>query len=143
MALRIPDLEVKTLPEAIEAAGAKLTADIPVDFRLTVRGNLHQLGYDTQAALYLIAREATNNAVNHAQAHRIQVTLTYAEKEVVLLVQDDGVGFDPQSTPQKSDHWGLAGMQERTQLLHGTFHLETAPNRGTRITVHMPGETRR
>jgi ligand-binding sensor domain-containing protein/signal transduction histidine kinase len=138
MDLRIPDLEVKTLPEAIQAAGAKLTADSPVDFHLTVRGALHQLGYDVQAALYLIAREAANNAVNHAQPRRIQVTLTYAEKEVVLAVQDDGAGFDPQSAPRKKDHWGLAGMEERARLLRGTFQLETAPHRGTRITVRLP-----
>ena len=138
MALRIPDLEVKTLPEAIEAAGAKLTGDSPSDFHLNARGPLFQLSYDAQAALYLIAREAITNAVNHAQARRIQVNLSYDEKEVVLIVQDDGIGFDPESAPERTDHWGLAGMKERAQLLRAAFQLESVPHPGTRITVRMP-----
>jgi signal transduction histidine kinase/ligand-binding sensor domain-containing protein len=135
MSMRIAALENSSLAEALSAIGAKLTEDTPTTFRLIVKGHVQQLGYDAQANIYLIGREAITNAVNHSGARRIMAQLVYADKEVRLLVQDDGVGFDPEAALEKKDHWGVAGMQERAKQIAATFDLETESGRGTRIAV--------
>jgi signal transduction histidine kinase len=138
--LRVPGLENRTLPEALSAIGGKLTDGSPVAFHPMIKGRVRELGYAVQASLYLIAREAITNAVNHAGARHVVAQLTYADKEVRLVVQDDGNGFDPAVATAKKDHWGLAGMRERAQQIGATFMVDTEPGRGTSICVSVaPG----
>jgi signal transduction histidine kinase len=135
MNMRIAALENRNLPEALSAIGTNLTEGTPAAFRLIVKGHIRQLGYDAQANLYLIGREAITNAVNHSGARRIVTQLVYSEKQVRLLVQDDGAGFDPEAALEKKDHWGVVGMQERAKLIGATFSLESESFQGTRIAV--------
>jgi len=135
MSMRLPALENHTLPEALSVIGAELTKGTPTTFHLTVRGLIRQLGYDVQANIYLIGREAITNAVNHADARRILAQMTYSEKEVRLTVEDDGSGFDLEAAAAKKDHWGVAGMRERANQIGASFTLESAPGRGTKIAV--------
>jgi signal transduction histidine kinase len=135
MSMRLPALENHTLPEALSVIGAELTKGTHTTFHLTVRGLIRQLGYDVQANIYLIGREAITNAVNHADARRILAQMTYSEKEVRLTVEDDGSGFDLEAAAAKKDHWGVAGMRERANQIGASFTLESAPGRGTKIAV--------
>jgi len=137
MNMRLPALENHTLPEALSAIGAQLTEGSPPSFHLTVRGVIRQLSYDVQANLYLIGREAITNAVNHAEARRILAQMLYSEKEVLLTVQDDGSGFDPEAATEKKDHWGIAGMRERASQIGAGFTLESTLGRGTKVGVSV------
>jgi signal transduction histidine kinase len=56
--------------------------------------------------------------------------------ELRLTIADDGAGFDPQAV--RGDHLGLVTMRRRAESAGGQLHLETAPNQGTRLTVHIP-----
>jgi signal transduction histidine kinase len=96
-----------------------------------------------ELAAYRIAQEALNNAVQHAQAKRISVHLACHAGFLVLTIADDGVGFLLPAQPDlltSEGHYGLLGMQERALQLGGTFHIDTAPGQGTRLTVRLPAE---
>jgi signal transduction histidine kinase len=138
LCLRLPALENSTLPRALSVIATQLTQDSSIAVCLEVKGRVQQLPYDQQANVYLIGREAMTNSINHARASRVVAALTYANKELRLTVQDDGLGFDPQAGPAKRDHWGIRSMRERAESIGAAFTLDAAPGRGTRIEVVVP-----
>jgi signal transduction histidine kinase len=89
--------------------------------------------------LYRIAQEALNNVVKHAGAMQVQIKLKYDENTVSLEMNDDGKGFEPEAAHQ-SGGFGLQGIHERVQQLGGTLNIESAPLRGTRLSVRIPLE---
>lgn len=91
---------------------------------------------DVKEALYRIAQESMHNTVKHARATNITVKLAHEPDEVRLEVQDDGQGFDP--TGEFPGHLGLRSMQERARDIGGTFEIESAPGKGTKITLRVP-----
>jgi len=136
VSMRIPALENSTLPEALKTVMDQIVSG--VDFQFEIKGRVRQGPYDLEANIFLIAREAVNNALNHASASRIRLELNYTPKELMLTIADDGAGFDPQMALTKNGHWGFRGMQERTRQMGGQFTVNTAPGRGARITVTAP-----
>jgi len=141
VSMRIPALENSTLPDALAATIAQAVSGLSVDFQLEVKGRVRQGPYDLEANIFLIAREAVTNSLNHAAAKRIRLELNYAEKELLLTVQDNGIGFDPELALAKAGHWGFRGMRERARQIGGTFAVESAPGRGSKITVAAPWKT--
>jgi len=90
--------------------------------------------------LLLCAQEAVNNALQHAGAKSIEVTVDFdaAFGIVKLCVRDDGTGFAPgDEVGPEQGHFGLTGMRERIERLGGTFTLDTAPGRGTSIRAQV------
>jgi signal transduction histidine kinase len=84
-----------------------------------------------------IGQEAINNAVKHAGANRIDVTLTFDTRNVRLSIRDDGYGFDPEA--QIADgHFGLIGMRERAQQIGGVLTIESGNEHGTKIEIDVP-----
>ncbi|HVS53482.1 MAG TPA: response regulator [Opitutaceae bacterium] len=81
--------------------------------------------------LYRIAQEAINNAVKHASAQRITVTLDFSKENKVLSIEDDGCGFDPDAEHGPST--GLRLMPYRAAMLGGTLSITSQPNSGTRV----------
>ncbi len=134
--MRLPELENRTLPEALSDAGSKATEGTGIAFQLGVKGHARLLPYEMQANLFLIGREAVTNSVNHSHARRIATQLVYSAKEVCLTVQDDGLGFDPEI--RKEGHWGVAGMRERAKQMGGTIRIDSQPDRGTKIELAVP-----
>lgn len=96
------------------------------------------------AALYRIAQEAVGNAVKHAQADRVVLSLRRVGSSVVLGCTDDGVGFDPaQRRAARADddgtqHFGLSSIAERCALIEASLRLESLPGRGTTVLVELP-----
>lgn len=85
-------------------------------------------------ALYRIAEEALNNVARHADAGHVSVHLSYADG-ITLTMQDDGEGFDPQSV--EPGRYGLVGIYERATLVDGTVEINSTPEKGTTLTVHI------
>jgi signal transduction histidine kinase len=75
----------------------------------------------------------------HAQARRVEVTMTRDRGGVTLRIVDDGQGFDPQA-PRPGTHLGLWSMGERVEQLGGQFEVESAPGRGTKLMMTIPHE---
>ncbi|MBN1991385.1 MAG: GAF domain-containing protein [Anaerolineae bacterium] len=87
--------------------------------------------------LYRIVQEALTNVVRHAQATRIAVLLERRGDQMLTIVEDNGVGFDPQAAEQNS-RLGLLGMRERAEMLGGTLVIESTIGTGTTIYVEVP-----
>jgi signal transduction histidine kinase len=86
-----------------------------------------------------VVQEATTNIARHADATSCRVYLQRLPASVVLTVEDNGAGFQPDAARRgQADGVGLLGIQERVTDARGTFRMETAPGRGARITVELP-----
>jgi PAS domain S-box-containing protein len=96
-----------------------------------------------EVALFRIAQEALTNIGKYAGAKSVFVGLTFPDSSAELVVRDDGVGFDLDNVPGPTREGGLGlyGMRERAELLGGSLTIDTAPGRGTTITVVAPTET--
>jgi signal transduction histidine kinase len=94
--------------------------------------------------LYRIAQEALRNAVKHARAERITVSLLVDAACLELCVSDDGRGFDPQALAA-GDHrsFGLIGLRERVSLLDGSLDIESGTGQGTQVRVRIPISTQK
>jgi two-component system, chemotaxis family, CheB/CheR fusion protein len=92
---------------------------------------------DAETAFYRIAQEALNNVIRHAHASRVDVVLESREGEVVLIVEDDGIGFDT-GAPDVNKGIGLAGMRERAALIGASLQVEANPGKGTSVFLRKP-----
>jgi two-component system, chemotaxis family, sensor kinase Cph1 len=85
-----------------------------------------------------VAQEALNNVVKHAHASRVDVLLEARDDSVVLVIEDNGVGFDPHDASVADKGIGLAGMRERASLIGGTLDVESHEGQGTAIYLRVP-----
>jgi signal transduction histidine kinase len=90
-----------------------------------------------QLLIYQISREATMNALKHAEASTIRISLEEIEDGVKLQIRDDGKGFDT-SAPPPEGHFGSVMMRERAMVAGGTYSIESEPGAGTQISVTFP-----
>ena len=95
-----------------------------------------RLPADVETALYRLVQEALTNVIKHAGAAHVSVVLARKATNVLLMIEDDGRGFDPSQTTAVG--LGLLGMRERVELLDGTLQIEAAPSRGTTLVVELP-----
>ena len=109
--------------------------NIPADFHGT---GTERPSQEVEINLYRIAQEALNNTYKHAQASRVDVLLERRDGSLVLIVEDQGVGFDPNDREQAGSGLGLLGMSERAALIGGTLEIESAPNQGTTVFARVP-----
>jgi len=112
---------------------------INVDVELDMHG--HELPHEAQLTLFRIAQEALVNTKRHAEASRVVVRLEADDEKAKLTISDNGKGFKvpkPLGELSSTDKLGLIGMQERAQLLRGTFNILSAPDKGTVIVAEIP-----
>jgi signal transduction histidine kinase len=83
-------------------------------------------------------QEALTNVANHARAAECRVQLQRLPSTVLVIVDDNGLGFDPTAADSVRSGLGLIGIRERVAQLMGTLRLESAPGKGTRLTVVLP-----
>lgn len=88
-------------------------------------------------SLFYIAKEALWNVIKHANATRVDIVLARENDYLALSVADDGTGFDT-TVFALEDTIGLRNMQERAELLGGSFNLQSTPGQGTRVTARIP-----
>jgi PAS domain S-box-containing protein len=87
-------------------------------------------------AVYRIAQEALTNACTHSNSKRVRLELLQRGDSLRIIVQDWGVGFDPDKVEE--NRFGLAGMRERARLLGGSISVESTPGQGTCLAVELP-----
>ncbi|HUB82769.1 MAG TPA: two-component regulator propeller domain-containing protein [Bryobacteraceae bacterium] len=133
--MRIRALENHSLAEALRTTATQMASDLPVELQFEVKGRAVPGPYNVEANLFLLAREAVTNALQHAEAKHIRLELCYTPKELRLTVQDDGIGFDPDQAMEKAGHWGFRGMRERARVIGARFQVNSAPGRGATIEV--------
>lgn len=124
------------LESAIKRFVRELTSreTLKVDILVRVPENLDR---NTATVIYRVTQEALTNIVRHARAQHTSVVITHSSEGIQLIVEDDGIGFDPSSI-SASDHIGLSSMRERVELLGGVFTIESILHRGTTISAKLP-----
>ena len=96
-----------------------------------------RLPSEAETTLYRIAQEALTNAAKHSRADNVEVILERRPDHVLLIVEDDGVGFDYGEASVAGRGFGLQGMQERAALGGASLEIESAAGKGTTILVRM------
>lgn len=89
--------------------------------------------------VYRIVQELANNAIKHAQASRIEITLNWMMNQLHMVVQDDGIGFD--FLAKKADSHkslGLYNIENRARLLQAQLNFEKTPDKGTKVELTVP-----
>ncbi|MBM7570254.1 sensor histidine kinase [Aquibacillus albus] len=89
-----------------------------------------------EVALFRLVQESVQNAVKHAEPSNISVKLEQKSDKVMIVIKDDGKGFDVQQ--KKEDSFGLLGMRERIEMLDGDWTLESSIRKGTTIFIQVP-----
>lgn len=103
----------------------------------TATGSDERMPLPAEEALFRVANEAVGNALKHAHAKHISVTLDVRDGMAILSVRDDGRGFDLAGHHAQPGHLGLPGMRERAAQIGADLTIESAPGRGTTIAVHL------
>lgn len=98
------------------------------------------LPIEIEKELYFTLREGVLNAVRHARASEIRLSLGRSPSGYHAILSDNGVGFIVAAT-EGSNHYGLKGMKERVQKLGGRLDIESAPGKGTKIEIAIPYPT--
>jgi signal transduction histidine kinase/DNA-binding NarL/FixJ family response regulator len=114
-----------------------------LDGRFVVAGERQALRREVTHSLFRIAQQALSNALQHSEAHTVRVGLVYEQENVVLLVQDDGRGFDNRLGDSAVETTrGLRSMGERARLQGGTLEIDSLEGWGTRVRATLPYERR-
>ena len=109
---------------------------IAVDFEAVGLENT-RLPADIETSLFRVVQESLTNVALHANATQADVLISYRNNHVIVVVEDNGVGFTT-AGPSIEKQLGLFGMKERIEMLKGKFTLESAPRKGTTINVEVP-----
>jgi signal transduction histidine kinase len=96
-----------------------------------------RLSTEVETTLYRIVQEALTNVSRHAKATRADVILELRENSILLIVEDNGIGFDATFSPD-NEHLGLIGIRERTEMLKGNLTVESIIGSGTILVVEVP-----
>jgi ligand-binding sensor domain-containing protein/signal transduction histidine kinase len=146
--LRLSAVRVNDLANGIAAIGAELTSDPDAvdspQIAVEVNGALRDLNPVVREEAYQIACEALRNAVKHARARRITVTIDYEARQLRLTVCDDGKGMDEetmQRQQQTPGHFGLPGMRERAAIVKGQLDVRSERGAGSEIELRVPART--
>jgi signal transduction histidine kinase len=136
MALRPASLDhvglVAAIRQHVEAVGEK--HGIQARFRSS--GVIERLPANVETILYRTVQDALTNVVRHAWATRVDVVLTVRDDKLVILIEDDGVGFDPNAV-STDEHLGLFGIRERSEMIGATLVVESEPGKGTTIMMEV------
>jgi signal transduction histidine kinase/ligand-binding sensor domain-containing protein len=135
--LHPPVLQEAGLPQALQICCEEFSAASGIPVYCEADDRARDLSRGAALALFRIVQEALGNAAKHASATHITVRLTRSVDNVLLVVSDDGVGFDG-GRFNKPGGLGLVMMRERATQLNGTFEFDSAPGRGTTIKVIIP-----
>ncbi|MEM9955072.1 MAG: histidine kinase [Chloroflexota bacterium] len=129
----LADTDLETLLQQLIQAFANRTA---MDISLTISTDeLSALALEVKVALYRIAQEALNNAIQHANATKADISLTYEDNELCLCVIDNGHGFNPEK--YESGHMGLRIMHERAESIQANLQITSSDGHGTTILVRQ------
>ena len=95
---------------------------------------LLDLDQELETTTFRIYQEIVTNILRHANAESVSIELYVVDRKLVLAVEDDGVGFDP----ERQLGAGIAGMRERAALVDGTLEIDSEPGMGTHVQLTIP-----
>ncbi len=118
------------------------TVEIPIEFASS--GQERRLDPQSEMSLYRMVQESLNNVIHHASAKHAWVELEFTDTDLSVQIRDDGKGFvvpiNPAEFPEKG-HFGLLGLQERSELIHAELEIVSMPGKGTTISIRLSNST--
>lgn len=138
--LGMPGIVALSLAETARRAVRDFERRAELKIEAVIDDSLRDASLATRITVYRLLQESLSNSARHAPGGRPRVRVWQEDGQVRVEVADQGAGFD-QAEVACSERMGLAFMQERVRLLGGTFELDTAPGRGTRIRASLPCST--
>ncbi len=120
---------------AVEGLANKINETKLIHFDLNVFGFKKRLQKDYELALYRITQELINNILKHSDAKNISLQTGQRDDKIVLIIEDDGKGFD---VNLHKDGYGLKNLETRTKLLNGKMVIESVPGKGTTTLIEIP-----
>ncbi len=119
----------------------RIYGDIAVDYTAEISET--DVPEEMKIILYRLIQEGISNAEKHSDATAIHLKLAFTDggQSISLVIEDDGRGFDVEETLSRKDPlsgYGLTAMRERCEIFGGSFHIESAPGKGTRINAILP-----
>lgn len=139
--LRPPALDHLGLSSALQSFMKEFMKRSGIRVHFTIFSGIDKLDSASRTTLYRVIHSALTNVAQHAKASRVDVILKKRRGKVALLVQDDGIAFDPSRIlfrKGKRQRLGLIGMRERIEMVDGTFNIQSKPGKGTTILADIP-----
>jgi signal transduction histidine kinase len=131
----------RELVRAVEATARRTIGGAPLALAVCTKGRLRRLPVEVQGAMLRIVQEAVANAVRHAEASTVSITLAFRPRALRVTIADDGRGFRVEPDFRAyAGHWGLLGMRERAQQIGAKLRVSSVPGRGTTATLEVPLE---
>ena len=128
----------RRLKEELDIFSARTGLKLDFQCAITARN----LPYEIEKELYFTLREGILNAVRHARATELHLNLSQTITGCEATLRDNGGGFDLSST-EGSGHYGLRSMRERIHKIGGELMIQTAPAKGTQISIVIPFRQKR
>jgi signal transduction histidine kinase len=128
------------LVAAIRKEAKDLAKSTGIKARVYIDDTVGRLDADTEAALYRIVQEALHNVAQHSRAHVVTVQMSREENEVLLAIEDDGVGLGKPGLKHDRPTFGLEGIRERIAMLGGQVKFTSAKGKGLRLQIRVPAE---
>ncbi len=140
--LRPPGLEQIGLSSAIADHCRDFENKTGLAIQFTKAGvDTLDFSFDVAINIYRLLQEALNNIDKHAQATKISIRMIASHPNIILRIEDNGSGFDPEQGIRKAlknKRFGLLGMEERVRMIEGRFKILSAPDQGTKIIIEFP-----
>jgi len=139
--LRPPILDRLGLWAALEWLASGLENRSGISVNIKKHGEDRRLTSEAELLFFRIVQEALNNVWHHSKATHAEVVIELGENVTKVVIKDDGKGFDipyPAEELTRRGKLGVAGMKERASLMGGTMEVDSAPGKGTTITVEAP-----
>ena len=140
-ALRPTVLDQLGLVAALNWIGEQLLLPQQIEFQVVGDLNERPLTNEIETTLFRIAQEALNNIARHSQAQTVTITVEQTSTEIMMRIEDDGQGFDPQAveaTPMNGRGMGLVGIRERAYMAGGRATVVSTIGKGTAVHVTIP-----
>ena len=146
---RIREISYRFRPPALDEFGVEIALqtlfkEMTQDTNLRAQSHIDMAGaqipMEMQISIYRIVQEALTNVLRHARATSVNLDLVCDTRNIEISIQDNGQGFDFRSVRKKETHkqLGLLGIQERVEILAGTFSVQSAPGTGTTLRINIP-----
>ncbi len=140
----VPVLRTGTLRRSARSGAGRSASpsechDNGIEINVDVSGTPAPLDGEKERNVILFIREALQNAIRHAAAERLSISLRFDTGRLNVAVEDNGLGFDCSlERLEQSQHYGLLGMRERVERMGGEFHLTSAHGAGTTVRLQIP-----
>lgn len=132
-----PELHENGLINSIGTLVNDLTVSTKMQIRFTHDQAADLLDFGKQVTIFRIIQEQLKNILSHSQAKRVDINLQAGENEILLIVRDDGKGFNTQQT---SKGIGISNIHKRVKYYNGTVSIQSSPGKGCVLEIRLPVE---